>query len=82
MVFCLVFKGVYPPYSLSGPTTKKKTLLGLLFLLVAKFGSGSHAVLRHHLVKVGGGLECKFVDMLSKKFIFLKDMLVCNVSEF
>ena len=26
-VFCLVFRGVYPPYPLSGPTTKKNFLL-------------------------------------------------------
>ena len=27
VVFCLVVRGVYPPYTLSGPTTKKNTFL-------------------------------------------------------
>ena len=29
--FCLVVRGVYPPYTLSGPTTKKPTFLMCVF---------------------------------------------------
>ena len=31
MVFCLVVSGVYPPYTLSGPTTKKNTFFMCVF---------------------------------------------------
>ena len=31
MVFCLVVRGVYPPYTLSGPTTKTNTFFMCVF---------------------------------------------------
>ena len=38
MFFCLVVRGVYPPYTLSGPTTKKPLFLFVFSLMKALAG--------------------------------------------